>query len=67
MPGLRSQWKAETVAAVTHLALLGVKRQERHAGVTKEKEEVAAAAAASFRLKIITLFLKYDLVPFSIY
>jgi len=28
MPGLRSQWKAETVAAVTHLALLGVKNGE---------------------------------------
>ena len=39
---LIAQGKAEAASAVTHLASLGVKRQERHAGVTKEKKEVVA-------------------------
>ena len=32
-----AQWKAEALFAVTHLALLGVKRQEPAFRVTKEK------------------------------
>ena len=41
-----AQGKAEAALAVTHLALLGVKRQERHAGITKEKKGCCLLAAA---------------------
>ena len=56
MPGLRLQWKAERAAAVTHLALLGVKIQARHFGfllfreilLGGESTEEEREASASF-------------------